>query len=115
MRGEFGVHRARAHDANADIVRAKLLRDGVAQTIQSPFRGSIGGPIGQSVLSGKGRDVDDVPSTRLDHEWRHTTYAIVDAAKVRREDRVPCFWSKLVKRGREAAYCGVINQDINAL
>ena len=60
MRAEFGVNRSRADDRHANVVGAQFLGYRVAQSIQSPLRGGVGGSVGQRVLAGEGRDVDDV-------------------------------------------------------
>src|SRR6185312_12475403 len=39
------VHRARANDRDANILRPQFLGDGVAQPVQSPLRSGVGGAI----------------------------------------------------------------------
>src|SRR5258706_16360434 len=86
MRAELGVNRAGADDRNANIVGSQFLGDRVGQSIQSPLRGGIGGTARERVLSGQGRDVDDVSAACLDHERRQAADAVVDTAQVRVQD-----------------------------
>src|SRR5258708_34476047 len=68
MRAELGVNGAWANYRNTNVVGAQFLGYGIGQSIQAPLGGGVGGPIGESILAGEGRDVDDVPSASLDHK-----------------------------------------------
>src|SRR5450631_4552226 len=109
MRAEVGVNRAWADDGDANVVGAQFFGDGVAQAIQSPLRGGVGGSVGQGVLAGQGRDVNDVSGAGLDHQRRQAADAVVDAAQVRVQHAVPIVGRKLVEWAPCAADAGVVD------
>src|SRR5258708_37825593 len=112
MKAELGVNRAGADDRNANIVGSQFLGDRVGQSIQSPLRGGISGTVGESVLSGQGRDVDDVSATCLDHERRQAADAVVDTAQVRVQDALPILAGQLVERASRARDAGIVDENV---
>src|SRR5579859_5814857 len=115
MWAELGVHGSWTDDRNANVVGAQLFGDRVAQSVQAPFRRAIRGLVGQRVLAGQRRDVDDVSAARLDHQRRKAADAEVNAAQVRVEDEVPVLRRELMQRTRRAADAGVVDQNVDTL
>src|SRR5208282_4276425 len=115
MRAELGVRGSWADDRDANVVGAQLLGYRVGQSIQSPLRGGEGGSVGQGVLAGEGRDVDDVSVTSLDHERREAADAVVHAAQVRVQDAVPIVGRELMERPSHAADAGIVDENVDAV
>src|SRR6266446_2993239 len=117
MQAELGMNRAWANDRDANVVDSQFLGYRVGQSIQAPFRGGVGGSVGQGVLSGQGRDVDDVSAAGFgfDHEWREAADAVIHAAQVRVHHGVPIVWRKLMERAVRAADAGVVDENVDAV
>src|ERR1700681_1598783 len=112
MRAELGVNGAWANDRDANVVGAQLLGYGVGQSIQAPLGGGVGGSVGEGVLAGEGRDVNNVSAAGFDHDGREAADAVVDAAQVRVQQAFPIFGRELMERSCRAPDAGVVDEDV---
>ena len=110
MRAQFGFGGTGADDRRADIVRAKFFGDGIGQAVEPPLRSSISGPVGEGILSGERRDVDDVAGARPDHQRGEGADGKVNATQIRVENTVPFFGRELVEGLGEGPDPGIVDE-----
>src|SRR5438477_11753985 len=66
VRAEIGIHGPWTDDGYANVMSTQLLRNGIRQAIQSPFRRRISCTVRERILSCERRDVDVVAAAVCD-------------------------------------------------
>src|SRR5207302_4049791 len=113
VRTEICLRRTGTNERYANVVPAQLFCGGNAETVQTPFRRRVGGAIRERILASDGGDIDDVAATAPDHARYKGRHAVVHAAQVGVEDRIPLFRWKSVQRTAKVTDTSIIYQYIN--
>ena len=115
VRAEIRIDRAGADDRDADVVNAQFLGYRIAQAIETPFGGRVGGAAGKGILAGEGRNINDVSALGADHERSEAANHVVDAAQIGVHGAIPGLGREFVERQLRFHDAGVVDEDIEAV